>query len=159
MRKIFLLIAASVLFIPLVNAQNINEGNFYFGTRVTGLDFSFSDKTSINLSADAGYFIMDKWAIGGRVGVSHYDSETSFCIMANASYYFLEADPGVFFGRFGLGVDRFSKLTSFVMDISAGYSLFLNEKIAIEPSAGFFIPFKDGRDASFNLGIGFSLYF
>lgn len=147
------------MFFSASKAQNINEGNFHFGAGLTGANFSFSDKTFIGISVDGGYFIMDNWAIGGVVGVSHYDSETAFSILANASYYFLETDTGVLFGRFGTGADREVGLTSFVMDITAGYSFFITDKIAIEPTAGFFIPFKSGRDASFNLGVGFSLYF
>ena len=159
MKKLFLVLISSVLFITSTNAQNIKEGNFYFGTRMTGADFSFSDKTYVGLSVDGGYFIFDSWAIGGVVGVNHYDSETGFSFLANTSYYFLETGMGALFGRFGIGADRELGLTSFIMDLTAGYSLFIKENISIEPTAGFLIPFKSGRDVSFNLGVGFSLYF
>lgn len=159
MKKLFLLVISSVLFLSSINAQNIKEGNFYVGTGLTGANFSFSDDTFVGVSVDGGYFILDSWAIGGTIGVFHANSETSFSIMANVSYYFLETGAGAFFGRVGMGADREQGLTSFAMDLTAGYSIFIKENIAIEPTAGFFIPFKDGRDAAFNLGVGFSLYF
>lgn len=160
MKKLFLLVLSSVLLISVSRAQNINEGNFYVGARTSGLDFSFSDKTYIDVSIDAGYFIMDKLSIGGEIGVQSYDSNTAFRFMANASYYFLETGSGALYGRFGLGADQeLGGDTSFAIDIKAGYSIFITDKIAVEPTAGFFIPFRSGRDASFNLGAGFCLYF
>lgn len=160
MKKMLLLVLFSILATPMLVAQNINKGDFYIGARTSGLDFSFSDKTNIGLYANAGYFIVDKLAAGGEFGLRSYDSNTSFRIMGNASYYFLETGSGALYGRFGMGVDKLAGAgTSFAIDITAGYGFFVAANIAIEPAAGFFIPFKEGRDASFNLGLGFSLYF
>ncbi len=160
MKKLFLIVISSVLLISALSAQNIKQGNFYVGARSTGLDLSFSDKTYVGISAAAGYFLMDNLAIGGEVGIQSYGSDTGFKLMGNVSYYFLETNSGAVFGRVGMGVDQETNGdSSFAIDLTGGYSFFITDVIAIEPIAGFFIPFEKGRDASFNLGVGFSLYF
>lgn len=160
MKKIFFLLLGLLFIVSVANAQKIDKGSYYIGAKSTGLDFSFSDKVSLGMHANGGYFIMDKLAVGGEFGFLSYDSNTSFRLMANASYYFLETSSGALYGRFGTGLDKYvGGDTSVAIDISGGYSFFVTENIAIEPTAGFFIPFKEGRDASFNIGVGFCLYF
>ena len=159
MKKLFLLATFFVLLSSSAEAQNIRGGDFYFRAGATGVDFSFSDKMYVGLAIDGGYFVADNWAIGALIGINHYDSVTGFSLLANVSHYFLETDIGALFGRVGLGLDREQKINSFVVDVSAGYSIFVTDEIAIEPTAGFLIPFKNGRDASFRLGVAFSLYF
>jgi hypothetical protein len=160
MKKLFVVAISLILSLSALNAQSIKGGSFYVGTRATGLDFSFSDKTDVDISAEAGYFLTDNLSIGGEVGIQSYDSNTGFRLMANASYYFLETSSGALFGRFGMGVDQeMGGKSSLAVDMTAGYSIFITDKIAVEPTAGFFIPLKDDRNASFNLGFGFSLYF
>jgi hypothetical protein len=193
MKKIVLSIAAC-LTIVLANAQ------FKQGTMLIGGSFgvsSVTDKnktdnvtvvngrtTSISLSPQFGYFVIDNLAVGGNLDLalskykqkagSEFNSTGSqFSFGPFVRYYF---SPGIFVhGAFGLGAAR-NKYTSVSNSgnqkyglasytLAVGYAYFLKDNVAIEPMIGFTSNTRklNGTDqkiidSSLFLRVGFQIY-
>jgi len=154
MKTIQLIFALSLLSFLTSNAQ-ITKGNWmvggsgsYSNKEVYNKNFS-NDKgrtTEIEVTANAGYFIIDKLQGGTRLSYEHYSrkgDETSQRYWLKygiySRYYFLKPDKLINFyldGQYFLGNNAFSngefkdKLNGYV--ISAGPTIFLNSSVAME---------------------------
>ncbi len=112
--------------------------------------------TSISLTPQFGYFVIDNLAVGAGLDVSlskfkpdsdndFESSSSSFAFQPFVRYYI---KPGIFFQGavgFGSGSDKQSyqgnsdkdKFGLFNWALSGGYALFLNDYVAVEPMVGF----------------------
>ena len=136
----------------------LNAGLSNFGVVIGG------GATVLSLYANGGYFVADKLALIGGFGydlvsIDEY-SENSIALNAGARYYLLTASKGGLYMNGLLNITKESDLKAeFGFSISAGYSFFLNNRVAFEPSAGFVIPFTEGSINTFVLGGSFSIFF
>jgi hypothetical protein len=193
MKKITLCIAACFI-IGLANAQ------FKKGTMLVGGSFGFSsvaDKnktdnttvvngrtTSVGLSPQFGYFVIDNLAVGGNLDLqlSRYKQKSAGDFNSTGSqfsfgpfvrYYF---KPGIFVhGAFGAGAAR-TKFTSSTNSekhkyglasytLAVGYAYFLKDNVAVEPMIGVTSSARKLSDAdqkiinsSLFLRVGFQIY-
>ena len=138
--------------------------------------------TSLSFNPKAGYFIIDKLALGAGINLltttnkdersSDKEITTSTSFDPFVRYYL---DPGIFFqGSFGVGYNKFKETngntTTTTKDnvsnwsLSAGYAIFLNDHVAIEPSIGYqsYItknnPDLKFIDSSLFINVGFQIY-
>lgn len=139
-------------------------------------------RTSLSISPDFGYFVIDNLAVGAELGLglSKWNAKTSNGVDASttsisfnpfARYYL---PIGIFFqGKFGLGtakttydenIDDF-KYNTASLALSAGYVIFLTDNVALEPELGYQtsrIKEDDSNTKDINSGIfmriGFQIY-
>jgi hypothetical protein len=111
--------------------------------------------SSFTLEPQFGYFVIDNLAVGGELGVSlsswkpegsdGKSSSTTITIAPFVRYYF---EPGVFLeGKYAIGSSKFkddyfgdveeSKYGVSGWSLGAGYAIFLNDNVALEPMLGY----------------------
>lgn len=156
----------------MVSAQTVNSGAWMVGGNLgfnsIKTDGDDNSETWFNLSPNVGYYIINDLAIGARLSLVSYSydgaSESQFGFGPWARYYFvnsLYAQAGIDFGS--TGMDFFSLLAdegSTTLNFGIGYSWFLNNSVAIEPSLLYSIYsadeeglFADYTRFGFNIGV------
>ncbi len=152
---------ATCLFAGNTMAQlTINKGDFYINASLSNFDLSFGDGTKFSMASYGGYFIIDKLALTGGLGLNTQKDYTSFDLSAGVRYYFLEQSRGSFFGT---GLLDLSKITdqdaTFGLRFNAGYAFFVKPNVSLEPLVSLWVPFSSGYDVTFSIGGGISVYF
>jgi opacity protein-like surface antigen len=154
--------------VQIVSAQT-DKGDW-----MVGGTFSLNtakNSTTISLSPNAGYFLLDHFLLGARVGYEFSELGTTkvsaFDIGPFTRYYFRgkRARP---FGEFDLDFQS-AKLTTDLGSstesavgffVGGGLALFLNDNVALETILGYKnikVENKDGT-GGFNMRIGFQVY-
>ncbi len=124
-------------------------------SKVNNTTTTNSKSASFNFNPKAGYFIINNLAVGAGLdlGVSSYKQEgathkstgSSIAIDPFVRYYLKQ---GIFFqGQFGVGSSKSKyyygntpytdKYNTTNWSLAAGYALFLNNNVAIEPMVGY----------------------
>ncbi|MBP6184907.1 MAG: outer membrane beta-barrel protein [Chitinophagaceae bacterium] len=155
------LVVAAFLCSSNLQAQTVNAGAWMIGgdagfssASYDGVDDAL---TTISLNPNIGYFIMDNLGVGLRLGVESQtqgdNGLTIFSVGPFARYYVWQGlFPQVGFNYNSVKVkDGGDATTSTDIDIAVGYSLFLNNSIALEPALYYNI--GDGVN-TFGLRIG-----
>lgn len=157
MKKI-IVIAAMLAATMTANAQ-FESGNKMISASVSGFDLSYNSETSmhLNVAAKAGLFIADNWMLNGVAGLEKAgkDAKSMFTVGAGLRYYIQNN------GLFG-GVNAKACFSSGYSDImpgaELGYSFFLNDKVAIEPSVYYNMSFKSfSQRSTVGLQVGLSV--
>jgi len=156
MKKVIFLMVAIVTTTTLVQAQtdkgtimaggNVSASFQTFENEIGGNSVSESDNNSLGINPMVGYFFIDRFVAGLNIGFNRSKTDNgsveitsnSFSIGPFARYYL---DNGVFFlGNVGFGNGKiesegFDSESSFRQwNLGAGYAIFLNEWVAIEPT-------------------------
>ena len=136
------------------------------GTWLLGGTAGFTSQGDLsywNVSPDLGYFIKDKWALGGRASIDGYDNgvdnTTSWTFKAFVRPYFGESEMGKFFVDARVGFDNMGSTadTELTYGGGVGYAMFLNRSIALEFGAGYD---KTGDfDGKIAASVGFQIHF
>ena len=159
-------------FAQMASAQAVNSGAWMLGGSV-GFNSIKSDgddnsETYLNVSPNVGYYIINNLAIGARINFVSYsydgESESQFGFGPWARLYVVNslfAQASIDFGS--TGMDFFSLLAdegSSTLNFGIGYSLFLNNSVAIEPQLQYSIYsgdedgiLSDYTKFGFNIGI------
>ena len=179
MKRLFLLIFAGCLLAAAASAQTLPAGSIFVSPTLTNLSFNAitvsyeGEKESFSrygLQATGGYAIMDDLAIVGGLGFQggSYDGSaiTVLNLFAGARYYVI---PSLFAGaNFTLGTasvnnkldsdyDSSFKANTLGVELNAGYTYFLSDKVAIEPSLSYMLGLSTKvQDTPINLSM-FSL--
>jgi hypothetical protein len=185
MKKIIILalaISASIGSFAQFNQGRVLVGGTLEATtsELSGSKTLDTDSKSLSITPQFGYFVIDHLAVG--IGAEIYLSKTKYRGTLGNSYetyrslqlqpfirYYL--NPGVFFqGQFGIGTlytkyssyDYSSNDTNTIISggLAAGYALFLNDNIAIEPMVGYSLEHADNDRTSSGLflKVGFQVY-
>lgn len=171
-----LLVAGALALFGFSQAQ-LQEGNWMVGASVA--NFKFTNGFNMSLTPKLGYFIQDRWAIGGQVGLDLYSPEggdsktqTTWSIAPFTRYYFSGAEidnllnNGAFFaeGSVGFGGDNSSggnSTNGVDLGIGAGYAYFITPNVGLEGLLKF-QGLAGGGNKNFNgnlyLGVGFQIY-
>ncbi|MDR0667910.1 MAG: hypothetical protein LBF90_04755 [Prevotellaceae bacterium] len=168
MKKIILVSVAALLFSTVAVAQSPTAANkLFLNAELSGLSLGFTPEPfELGLSAGGGYFVIDNLAVRALVGLDiiggqdGFDGATLFAIGAGARYYlkgfFLEA---LLLGANTAFNDEGERTMELGIQGAVGYSVFLNEHIALEPSITFGTGFSEGSQFSMGLNAAFSVYF
>lgn len=158
--KIALLLVAMMFFGQLASAQTVGKESWMIGGSAgfSSQKYKNDDKSSsiLNISPNAGYYFADDFAILLGIGfrsISYDGESTSFFSLAPGLRYYV-TDPIFIQADASFGLDDFGGTT---FGISVGYSWFLNNSIAIEPSLFFESSNNDGDNfdyTAFGLRIG-----
>jgi hypothetical protein len=157
--KLTLAVIAFVGMTQVISAQTVGKSAWMIGgsANFTSFNYKNSDATLTVLTIDPtlGYFIADDLAIGLNVSTLHSNSngekhsETSLGPFIR--YYI--ADPIFIHVRVDVGLN---KGAGTLIGAKVGYSLFLNNSVAIEPAVFYDIDHFPG-DASNYMEFGVSL--
>jgi hypothetical protein len=146
----------------LIEANTGFGGDGGVGSTQFGL-VSRDGKTSYNIGAEGGYFILDDLAI--KVGLGYGDtgiegSKGAFAYKIGAKYYVIRMIP-VELSYTGVSVSGATENPSYV-GIQAGYAWFLGKNVSLEPGLryNYALLSKDkGGISNLQFNIGFALHF
>jgi hypothetical protein len=170
-----LLVASQSMFAQINKGQWLVGGNISFESGKDGLESADEDDikySQFNFNPNAGYFLIDKLAVGLRANFYSYkeknedDAETNLLVGPFVRYYVLDAsqkvnvfaDAGFSFGS--RGTDDKTSQNEFT--ISAGPAVFLSPNTALEfalyyKKAGGEL-YEDYKYSRFGLNIGFQIH-
>ena len=143
----------------------IYKGNAFINASTSNFGITTGGgATSFNLSANGGYFVANRFALVGGLGYnlvsSDFISFNSLSIKAGVRYYLVSANNGGLFINSLIDVTKPNDLKAeFGLNIGAGYSFFLNNRMSFEPTVNFVMPFTEGSVNIFVIGGGFSIFF
>ncbi|MDR1553842.1 MAG: hypothetical protein LBS69_10330 [Prevotellaceae bacterium] len=154
--------------------EQLQKGNILIAADGTSVGIRFTNGVALNINGTGGYFVADKLAIAGGIGLNVASTEsvagewgetssstttTTFDIGAGVRYYFLANSRGGLFATAMFKVTVGSGDPVFGVNFNGGYAFFINKNISIEPLMIIDLPFSKGADVNFGIGAGFSLYF
>ncbi len=135
-----LLTAVFALLSLSANAQICPKGAIMLGgsAGVTSVSNDGDSNVSFFLSPTAGFFVADDLAVGANISVAASEGFSQFGIGPFARYYFLKG----LFAQAGLDFtstkfDGFDSDSSTRFNVGVGYSVFLNDGVALEPGLVF----------------------
>lgn len=133
-----------------------------FSSKDVGADHRFN---VFSLNTSAGYFVIDNLSLGLNLGFSFSsieDSNTNRIEIGPAlRYYFNKIFVGTNYSKARTKANGMSASTN-QLGFIAGYAIFINDKIAIEPNLNYSTWFGGDLDEStdsFGVQVGFNLYF
>jgi len=178
-------ILTAILFTVATTAA-FAQTNIHKGDLMTGGNASFAylkngvyKETSLGLSPDVGYFVIDNLAAGLRASVTYSKTKQSYTpdlkrtyynLTPFVRYYFLPAaqklnlfaDAGFGFGQYRSKVVNSESKDNFTeLDISAGPAIFLTPATALELKVGYVsTKYKSDADRynTMQLSVGFQVH-
>ena len=158
--KRFLIVAAFCLAAVSAKAQ-FTQGTNYVGAALSefGMSYNKKAKISLGLSAEAGYFFADSWQVRGYAGYTYrQDAQNDIELGLGVRYHILQ--NGIFLGAGAAYQHQKPNYNDLLVPIEIGYTFYLNNHVAIEPSLYYKMSVNDFDDGStVGLKIGFGLYF
>ena len=166
MKKVFLIMLAVLLGFTTANAQ-FEKGGKTLSGRLSGLDLSFGKSNgenflNANLSLAGSYFVADKIAVEGLLGVQtekygDLDAATAFTFGIGARYYLYE---GLFAGVAYQGVKLQDVDLLSYLDAQIGYDYYITENVFIEPAFHFVKGISSlDKSSTFGLSLGIGVNF
>ncbi len=171
MKKLFII--AVLVTVSSLGYSQVSKSTWLLGGSA-GFSATTGDykSTSININPNIGYFVMDKLAVGARIGFDYYkpkdvDASTEFSAGPFVRYYFVDlGSKAKLFGhaQFGFGSTKEGggeSVSSTNWGIYAGPAFFLNPSIALEATLGYGASKSKGTPSqgAFGLNIGFQIHF
>lgn len=160
MKKIAMIIVA--LAMTLGASAQFEEGKFYVGASLTGLDLSYSGAENLNLGVEAkgGYFFADNWLATAQVGFNHYgddDMADNISVGIGCRYYIIQ--NGLYLGLNAKLLHASHSYNDVMPGLEIGYAFFINKTVTIEPAVYYDQSFKNHADYSkIGARIGLGLY-
>ena len=164
MKKIIItIVAATFAFAAFAETpEQIQKGSILIETSTTTMDLRFTNGVAFGFNVAGGYFIMDKLAGLGVIGLNATSGNTTFNFSLGGRYYPLTLGPGSLFGDFlfNLRTGGPSGATETVVGIgiNAGYAFFLNKHVSIDPLMWLDIPFSKGTRVNLGIGAAITVY-
>lgn len=183
MKRLFFILAAALL-VTAASAQTLPKGRFFINPSLTNISFNTvtisvdGDKAGMNrfgLQASGGYAVIDNLGIVAGLGYQSASYQGSglgaFNVFVGARYYIVQGFyAGANFAFGNLSTRNNDVKTSEVpkgsnngttlgIEANAGYSFFISDRFAIEPSLSFYYGLSNKMAGSaFNLNM-FSVNF
>jgi hypothetical protein len=166
MKKVFLITFAAFFMTGMASAQlPIQKGKVFVNANTSYMRINIEEGLPFYLNANGGYFLVDNFALlvgtsfisfSGKGSYSNYMYELN----TGPRYYFARSGKGSFFVNSLLGLSKYQKNdATFSLSLGAGYAIFLNDKVALEPMTTYMIPLDSNYDNSFIIGVGISVFF
>lgn len=158
MKKLLVLIA--FMTVSLSSFAQFEEGKYYVGASLTGLNLSYNGTEKLNLGVEAkgGYLFADNWMLTGQAGFNHSGNDgvaDSFTVGVGARYYIIQ--NGLYLGLNAKAVHADHNYNDVMPGLEVGYAFFLNRSVTIEPAVYYDQSFKNHSDYSkigFRVGVG-----
>lgn len=148
------------LLMAVASHAQFEQGKWYVGASLSGLDISYSGAEEFNLGLDAkaGYLLADDWMLLGQFGYQHSGLEGASDMLTfgiGGRYYIIQ--NGLYLGVNAKLVHANNNYNDLMPGIEVGYAFFLNKSVTIEPAIYYDQSFKDHSDYSkigFKIGVG-----
>lgn len=158
MKKISMLLLA--MFITVASYAQFEQGKWYVGASVTGLNISYSGAEEFNLGLDAkvGHMLADDWMLSGQIGYQHsgLDGASDMLTLGIGGRYYI-IQNGLYLGVNAKLVHANHNYNDFMPGVEVGYAFFISKSVTIEPALYYDQSFKDHSDYSkigFKIGLG-----
>ena len=160
MKKILAIMA--VVLLPFAAHAQFEQGKIYAGASLTSLNLSYSgsEKSTVGLQGQAGYFVADNMLVYGQAGWNHQGKTTKYDqveLGLGGRYYILQ--NGIFLGanvKYAHGAFGYNDV---MPGVEVGYAFFLSRTVTIEPSVYYQQSLNDHSDYSkVGLRVGFGIY-
>lgn len=153
----------ALLFCNLIAAAcfaQFEQGKYYIGASLSGLDLNYSGAEKLNLGVDAkgGYLVDDNWMVLAQAGYHHYgddDVADVFVAGVGGRYYIIQ--NGLYLGLNAKLIHANRSYNDIMPGLEMGYAFFLNNSVTIEPAIYYDQSFKSHKDYSkigFRIGVG-----
>lgn len=162
MRTILITFLLTLLFTFSINAQSrLSEGNIFLGGAATIGNVSSvggASYFSYRLTPTLGYFVTDKIAVGGNVGISGNNNsgemESSLVLSPFIRNYFITTERMGLYGAASLPLTLIND-DRVGLNVSAGLTFFATERIALEARTSLFsLTRRLGGSETTNLNLG-----
>lgn len=151
-----MLIAA--LAMSTASFAQFEQGKFYIGAGVSGLDLNYSDfsKTKFDVGVKCGYFFMDDWMITANADFSHRKGQDNAVVAGAGLRYYIEQN-GLYLGASANYINDgcFEEVRP---SVQLGYAFFLSRTVTIEPEVYYNQSFKSRNYNNVGLRINFGIY-
>lgn len=160
MKKILMLLV--VMSMAISGYAQFEQGKYYVGASLTGLDISYSGSEDLNLGLDVkgGYLIADDWMITAQVGIQHNgndDVANMYSLGIGGRYYIIQ--NGLYLGVNAKLIHANHNYNDLMPSLEVGYAFFLNKSVTVEPAIYYDQSFKNHSDYSkIGLRIGVGVY-
>lgn len=160
MKKIIMLLAFMAL--TLSGYAQFEQGKYYVGASLSGLDVNYSGSEKFNLGLDvkAGYLLYDDWMITAQAGIQHSgndDIADTYSVGIGGRYYIVQ--NGLYLGVNAKLIHANHNYNDLMPGLEVGYAFFLNRTVTIEPAVYYDQSFKNHSDYSkIGLRIGIGIY-
>ena len=160
MKKIALLFVA--IFMAVTGYAQFEQGKWYVGASVSGLDISYSgaEEFNVGLEAKGGYLLADNWMLLSQLGYQHngHDGTSDMITLGIGGRYYI-IQNGLYLGVNAKLTHAYHNYNDLMPGIEVGYAFFLNKNVTIEPAIYYDQSFKNHSDYSkIGLKIGVGLY-
>lgn len=161
MRKKIFAIAIALLSTLTASAQ-FESGKTYVGGSLTGFNMKYtgSDKLSLGVQAQAGYFVADDILLLGQVGYDHSGNKSvhdKYNVAVGGRYYIEQ--NGIYLGVNCKYVHADRNFNDIMPGVEVGYAFFVNNSVTVEPAVYYDQSFKNHSDYStIGLRIGVGVY-
>ena len=158
MKKIVLTVFAA--FIIMSASAQIGKGTVLL-SGASSFDFTSNnedagDFSEFTLGLRGGYFIMDNLALGLTAGYFK-NSEIDDAATAFGAFGRYYVNGKILLGA-GFTSQKFGDFSSSAISLEAGYAIFANEAVAIEPTLNYSMFGGDAEGAAFGLNVGISVF-
>ena len=157
--KKLLFIAVMFLMTLTANAQ-FEQGKWYGGASLSGIDFNYNGANKFSLDAEAkvGYFVCDNILVLAKAGIDTNSNYTNLSFGVGGRYYIIQ--NGIYLGVNGsvkqVDSERHNDVTA---GLEVGYAFFINRHCTIEPAVYYDQSFKSHKDYStIGVKVGFCIY-
>lgn len=160
MKKILMLLV--VMSMAISGYAQFEQGKYYVGASLTGLDISYSGSEDLNLGLDVkgGYLIADDWMITAQAGIQHNgndDVANMYSLGIGGRYYIIQ--NGLYLGVNAKLIHANHNYNDLMPSLEVGYAFFLNKSVTVEPAIYYDQSFKNHSDYSkIGLRIGVGVY-
>lgn len=160
MKKLVLLFVS--LLVTLSASAQFEQGKFYIGPSLTGLNLNYSGAEDLNLGieAKAGYLFADNLMVTAQAGYNHSGiDEVSDVISVGlgARYYIIQ--NGLYLGLNTKLIHANHNYNDIMPGLEVGYAFFLSKTVTVEPAIYYDQSFKNHSDFSkIGLRVGFGIY-
>lgn len=160
MKKLLFLLA--FITASLSSSAQFEQGKFYVGASLSGLDLSYSGSEELNFGVEAkgGYLVADDWMITGLAGFNHSgndDVADSFTLGVGGRYYIIQ--NGLYLGLNAKLIHANHNYNDLMPGFEVGYAFFLSRTVTVEPAVYYDQSFKKHSDYSkIGLRVGIGVY-
>lgn len=150
----------ALLTATLSASAQFEEGKYYVGASLTGLNLSYSGTEELNLGIEAkgGYLVADDWMLTALASYQHSGLEgahDSFAVGVGGRYYIVQ--NGLYLGLNAKLVHANKRYNDLMPGLEVGYAFFLSRTVTVEPAVYYDQSFKNHSDYSkigFRIGLG-----
>ncbi len=153
----------AVLFTAIAGNAQFEQGKYYVGASLTGLDLNYSGAERMNFGVEAkgGYLVSDDWMLTAQASFQHSgndDIADYVSVGVGGRYYVIQ--NGLYIGLNAKLLHANRSYNDLMPGLELGYAFFLNKSVTIEPAVYYDQSFKNHSDYSkigFRIGLGIYL--